>query len=240
MFSMRSLVLRAAAGTAALLAPALVAAEDLTVVSRVSTGKGEPTTATTYMTADKFRTSDPDSDTIIFADGRMIFVNHKKKEYSETSAAEISAFFAQMEAQLAGNPMMEKMMGKIGTVQVTKGAGTRKIAGYDTQQYTLTMAEDLRFELWAAPALGAARQYIAAQKAAYAAMGPMGRRFEKVFEQMEQIQGYPLATSMSSKMMTKTLERTSEATEVKKGPIPASAFEVPAGYAKKDSPFKKK
>jgi hypothetical protein len=45
---------------------------------------------------------------------------------------------------------------------------------------------------------------------------------------------------MSSKMMTKTLERTSEATEVKKGPIPASAFEVPAGYAKKDSPFKKK
>jgi hypothetical protein len=31
----------------------------------------------------------------------------------------------------------------------------------------------------------------------------------------------------------------SEATEVKKGPIPASTFEIPAGYKKKPSPFVK-
>jgi hypothetical protein len=31
----------------------------------------------------------------------------------------------------------------------------------------------------------------------------------------------------------------SEATEVRKGAIPASTFDVPAGYKKKSSPFKK-
>jgi hypothetical protein len=31
----------------------------------------------------------------------------------------------------------------------------------------------------------------------------------------------------------------SEAVEVKKGAIPASTFDIPAGYAKKPSPFKK-
>ncbi len=238
---MRKFVLRAtAAWLVALLAPALLVGEDLIVVSSVTTGKGAPSTATTYLAADKFRTADADNDTIIHSDGRMIFINHKKKEYSETSAAEISAFFAQLEAQLAGNPMMEKMMGTVGAVEVTKGTGTRQIAGYDTQQYTLTMGEDLRFEMWAAPALGAPRQYIAAQKAAYAAMGPAGRRFQKLFEQMQEIQGYPLATSMSSKMMMTKQQRLTEAVEVKKGPIPASAFDVPAGYTKKDSPFKKK
>jgi hypothetical protein len=32
---------------------------------------------------------------------------------------------------------------------------------------------------------------------------------------------------------------TSEATEIRKGPIPDSTFEFPAGYKKKDTPFKK-
>jgi hypothetical protein len=32
---------------------------------------------------------------------------------------------------------------------------------------------------------------------------------------------------------------TSEATEVRKGAIPASTFDIPAGYKKKASPFKR-
>jgi hypothetical protein len=31
----------------------------------------------------------------------------------------------------------------------------------------------------------------------------------------------------------------SEATEIRKGAIPATAFAIPAGYQKKDAPFKK-
>jgi hypothetical protein len=44
----------------------------------------------------------------------------------------------------------------------------------------------------------------------------------------------------SVKVMMVTSEMKSEATEVKKGPIPDSAFAIPAGYKKKDSPFNKK
>jgi hypothetical protein len=40
-------------------------------------------------------------------------------------------------------------------------------------------------------------------------------------------------------MMGFKQEVRSEAKEIKKGPIAASAFEVPVGYKKQDSPFKK-
>jgi hypothetical protein len=39
--------------------------------------------------------------------------------------------------------------------------------------------------------------------------------------------------------MGKNMSVSSEATEVRTGAIPATAFEVPAGYKKKDSPFRK-
>jgi hypothetical protein len=35
------------------------------------------------------------------------------------------------------------------------------------------------------------------------------------------------------------MKTSSEAIEVKKGAIPASTFEIPAGYEKKPSPFKR-
>jgi hypothetical protein len=35
------------------------------------------------------------------------------------------------------------------------------------------------------------------------------------------------------------MRTSSEATEIKKGAIPASTFDLPAGYKKKSSPFKR-
>jgi hypothetical protein len=61
-----------------------------------------------------------------------------------------------------------------------------------------------------------------------------------VFEEMKKIKGFPVAMSSTIKILTVRSETKSEATEIKKGPVPASAFEIPAGYRKKDSPFKRK
>jgi hypothetical protein len=36
-----------------------------------------------------------------------------------------------------------------------------------------------------------------------------------------------------------TMATSTEATEVKKGPIPASTFEIPAGFKKTESPLQK-
>ena len=69
-------------------------------------------------------------------------------------------------------------------------------------------------------------------------MGPMGKRFEKVFDAMRKVKGFPIAMSSTVNMMGMNMQFASEATEVRKGAIPASAFQLPAGYKKKDSPFK--
>ena len=56
---------------------------------------------------------------------------------------------------------------------------------------------------------------------------------------MKKIKGYPIATDMDADMGMVKIQTSSEATEVKKTPIPASTFDIPAGYAKKPSPFKR-
>jgi hypothetical protein len=51
------------------------------------------------------------------------------------------------------------------------------------------------------------------------------------------MRGFPLATSTTSSFMGRSVSTSSEVTEIKKGPIPASAWDVPAGYRKVDNPM---
>src|SRR6185436_2165279 len=97
-----------------LLAPAVTAAaEDLTIVSTVTSGKGASTTSTQYLSTGRIRTSNPETDTIFDASsGRIAVVNHKKKEYYEFTREEMAAAMQQFEQQMQqAGPMMEKMMG---------------------------------------------------------------------------------------------------------------------------------
>jgi hypothetical protein len=222
--------------------PAFAAAEDLTIVSTVSAGKGAPSTSTQYLSSGRIRTSNSETDTLFDAGtGRVAVVNHKKKEYYEFTREEMAASLQQFEAQMQqAGPMMEKMMGgAMGEVTVKKLGTTRKIAGYDCDDYSVAMGENLRYDVCAAPGLVPPTQYYDALKSPFAAMGPMARRFEKIFDEMKKIKGFPIAMNHSVKVMMVKSELKTEATEIKKGPIPASVFEVPAGYKKKDSPFRK-
>ena len=56
---------------------------------------------------------------------------------------------------------------------------------------------------------------------------------------MKEMRGYPLAASTSMTIMGRSSSSSSEVVEVKKGAIPASAWEVPAGYKKVDNPMLK-
>ena len=226
----------------ALVVPALAAAEDLTIVSKVSSPKGDSSgTQTQYITPDRIRTSDPSHDTILdLKTGTLTLVDNKKKQYSEATLEEMRAFMGQLDAAMSGNPMMERMLGKAQAVTVTKGGETKKIAGYDTQQYVLSMGDTMRFEIWAAPALDTPMQYFDARKALYATMGPIGKRFDTMFEEMKKIKGFPLATTMDYKMMMVRQQTLTEATEVRRGPIDPGVFQAPAGYKKVASPFAKR
>ena len=129
----------ASACAVAVLLAAHAPAEDLTVVYQTS-GQGGGGTSTQYFASDRMRTSDGDSDMIYeFASGKMTTIDHKKKEYSEITVAELEAAMSsanaemeKMTAQLENMPpamreRMQKMMGG-GEVTLTRG-GTREIAG---------------------------------------------------------------------------------------------------------------
>ncbi len=216
-------------------------AEDLTVVSSVTTGKGAPVTATQYVAADKMRTSDGRMDTIFdVASGRMVHVDHKKKTYWETSLAEMREQFAEVEKMLNENPMMASMLGAATDVDVQKGSGSREVAGYTCDQYLMSIGQKFQFEIWAARGLKAPIEYYDAKKMVYATIGPMASRFDKLYEEMKKIDGFPLYTKVDTGVMGMKIKSISEATEVRKGPIPAGTFDPPAGYKKKKSPYEKK
>lgn len=222
--------------------PALAAGEEVTIVSKTTVKQGAPTTSTQYIATDRVRTSDGENDVIVeVGTGRLTVINHKKKEYYEVTREEMQASLQKLEQQMSGpmGAMMDKMMGgKAGDVVVQKGA-SRKVAGYDCTNYTFSLGENMRYENCMTQALQLPAAYYDALKSPYAMMGPMGKRFEKVFDAMREIKGMPIAMSSSVNLMGMNMQMTSEATEVRKGAIPASAFQLPAGYKKKETPFKK-
>jgi hypothetical protein len=254
----------AAAAVASLLSvPAL--AEDLTIVFK-TTGAGGAGTSTSYYSSEKMRSGDADRETIIeYAAGKITSIDHKKKEYSEITLAEMEAAMkeaaakmeqanAQMKEQMASMPpavreKMEQMMGgAAAAVTVTKG-GTREVAGYSCQDYAVSMGPQMTTKVCATTALKPPapdvdyRKFSSfASSAATMAENPMFKSMGKMADEMKKIEGITIAESTSMKMMGRSMDSAKEAVEIKKGPIPASAFDVAAiakGYKKVEHPVTK-
>ena len=266
MTKMRLLLAAAACAvsSAAVSAPG-AAAEDLTLVFK-TTGKQGASTATSYYSTQKMRTGDGENETIVeYGPGKIISIDHKKKEYSEITLAEMEAAMkaaaakmdaanAQMKEQMANMPpavreKMEKMMGgAAGAVTVTKG-GTRQVAGYTCQDYAVAMGESMTTKICATTALQFPAPNVDYRKfssfagsASAMANNPMFKSMGKMAEEMKKIEGLAIAESTSMKMMGKTMDSSKEAIEIRKGPIPASAFDVAViakGYKKVENPLMK-
>ncbi len=244
----------AAAAVASLVA-APVPAEDLTVVFKTAGGGGAGT-STHYFSSEKMRIGDGNSETIMdYAAGRIVSVDHKKKEYSEITFAEMEAGLkaaaakmdeasAQMQQQMASMPpamreKMEQMMGGgASAVTVAKG-GTRQVAGYTCQDYTLAMGQAMTTKICATTALQYPMDYrkyqALAGSAAAMANNPLFKGMGKMVDEMKKIEGFTIAESTSVKMMGRSMDSSKEAVEIKKGLIPAAAFDVAAitkGYKK--------
>jgi hypothetical protein len=261
-------MLLAAAACAAMLgavsAPGAVA-EDLTLVFK-TTGKQGPSTATSYYSSEKMRTGDAENETIVeYGPAKIVAIDHKKKEYSEITLAEMEAAMKQaaakmeeaskqMEQQMASMPpamreKMEQMMGgAASSVKVTKGSA-RQVAGYSCQDYTIAMGETMTTKLCATTALAFPapnvdyRKFASfASSAGAMANNPMFKGMAKMTDELKKIEGITIAESTSFKMMGRSMDSSREAVEIKKGPIPASAFDVAAiakGYKKVAHPVTK-
>jgi len=218
--------------------PGPAPAEDLTIVSTVTTPRGTTRTQTQYLSASRMRMSGEERDTIVdLVSGKITILDHRRKEYSETSLEELRAFLDQIDSAMAGRAIVDRSAGATGSVTIEKGAGGKRVAGYDTESYVLTMGEWMRVEVFTTTALDPPARYYDARKVLYASMGPMARRFDRVYDEMKKIKGFPLATTFDYRMRVARREVTTEATEVRKGPIPDSVFVAPEGYKKIDSPF---
>ena len=231
-----ALILAVAAGAAA-----TAAADDLTIVSLVTPAKGQPSTSTHYITADRMRMAGGDSDTIVDLEaGKITNIDHKKKSYYETTFEELQQFLAEMNEVLESNPMMETMLGKAKDVQVQKTAETRDILGHTCTKYVLSMGEKFKETLWVTPEVKMPVTYYDASKMAYAMMGPMAARFEKMLEEVKKIDGFSLATDVDMKVMGMDASSRTEVTEIRTGSIPDDTFAVPAGYKLTKSPMQEK
>jgi hypothetical protein len=213
-------------------------AEDLTIVSTVSTPRGTTRTQTQYLSTSRIRLSGDERDTIVdLRSGKVMLLDNRRRQYSETTLDELRAFLDQMEAAMDGRPLFDRAIGATASVSVEKGTSGKKVAGYDTDSYTLAMGDSMRMEVWTTTALEPPARYFDARKILYATMGPMGRRFDRLFDEMKKIKGFPLATTLDYRMRVSRRQVSSEATEVRKGPIPDSVFASPSDYAKIESPF---
>ena len=172
-----------------------------------------------------------------FETGQMTFLDEAKKTYYVTSGEEMAAYAKGREEQAKTSGFNAKAFGNLGEVSARKTGKTRKIAGYTCDSWVVAMGEALILEVCAARDLPVPPAYFDARKAAYAGMGPMGRHFERVFEAMRKVRGYPLSLAMHVKTEGMKQDTLTEATEVRKGAIPAETFAVPADYTKKKSPF---
>src|SRR5262249_34152740 len=122
----------------------------------------------------------------------------------------------------------------------------RKVAGYNCEDWTVAIGtmskteECLSTELpLPAQSWAAYKDFAESMTGAMTAMGPMGKGFAELREKMKDLKGYPLSRTTTSSVLGRTTTSTTEVTEVKKGAIPASAWEVPAGYTKVDNPMLK-
>lgn len=244
---------------ASLLAASVASAEDLTIVSSV-TRNGEPAGAqTSYLSEGRIRMAQPEGEFLLDnKTGNMTTIDNKKKEYSVVTPEDLKAIMAKMqvqaqkmEEQMKNMPpqakaLMEKMGGGGGTVNVSKTGPSRKIAGYSCETWTIGIGEIAKTEQCVTTELALPTQawsrykeFAEQMQGMLRAMPGRGPGGQGIAEKMSAIQGYPLSVVTSAKFMGKSSTTTSEVTEVRKGAIPDSAFEVPAGYKLVDSPMKK-
>jgi hypothetical protein len=222
----------------ALLAAAPLAAEDLTIVSKVTFGNNE-STGTQYISSTYSRSSTRDRDSIMhFPSGKMTSIDHGKKEYWETTVEEMEDYLDK-----AANKLRRSGAGNMWDLReepkLEKIAGKQKFAGYDCEHYSLQIGDALEVDFWAAPALQPPPRYYDGRRLSTALMGPIGQLLQKMYDELKKVKGFPLSTATIIRTPVSRTQMLEEATEVKKGPIPASAFEVPAGYKKIPSPFSK-
>ena len=232
-------------------------AEDLTITYKVTQDDKPASTKTTWVSNDHIRSQSPDGNEFMmdYSTGNLTFVDGKKKEFwvatrqdMEAMAAQMQKMQAQMQEQMKNLPpavrdKMAAQMGGLGggiapAVDVQKGTGGRTVAGYACENWLVTVGQLAKNEECVTTQL----QFpIAAYDAMknMSAMNPAMKSMGQMFEKFKEMKGVPVYSRQTIQIMGRSQTSVSEVTEVKKGAIPASAWQLPADYKKVESPMAK-
>lgn len=209
--------------------------QETTTMTGMPMASGKATTSTKYFSGNAMRTvSSTGEDSIIrFDQQKMIQIDHQKKSYSEMTFQQMQEMLDKLgsdpgvDNKQAAEAMKQVFGQTMGQVSVKPNGPGEPIAGYATEKYLVSMTP-MEMQLWTAPGLTIPPVYYDTMKL-NARKNPMFD-MSKMLDEFKKIKGMTLKTVMSMKMMGMNMETTTVATSVEKGPIPASKFEVPAGY----------
>jgi hypothetical protein len=233
----------------------LAASDDLTVVSRNTLNGKDSGNSTSYLSGDHVRMAHGDGNEMIvdIKSGVMTTLDNKKSTYYTTTQQDLQQVSAKMQAMMndpemkKGMEMMQKMGGAMAKSYEVKDTGVRRtIAGINCEDWTIsmegisTMHECVTTALkYPVHAFDAYKTFSQSLQASMGAMGPMAKSGAELAEKLKKMQGFPIATSFSMALMGSKSSTGSEVTEVRRGPIPASVWEIPAGYKQIENPMLK-
>ena len=231
------------------------AAEDMTVVSNVTTNGKPGGIETNYISADHIRHSQPQGTDVIIdlKAGTMTNINEKKKTYFVMTKQDMEAMQAKM-AERMNDPKMKQAMAMMqglgssvaSSTEVKKTGVTRKVAGYACEEWLINMGgmmtmtecvtNDLKYpaQSWAAMA-----DFNESMRKTMSGFGPSAKAGADYAEKMKSIKGFPVATSSTVDAGVMKMTTTSEVTDVRHDPIPASTWQVPAGFTQVENPMLK-
>ena len=231
------------------------AAEDLTVVSNVTTNGKPGGIETNYISGDHIRHSQSQGTDVIIdlKTGTMTNINEKKRNYFVMTKQDMEAAQAKM-AERMSDPKMKQAMAMIqglgssmaSSTEVKKTGVTRKVAGYSCEEWLISMGgmmsmtecvtNDLKYPVqsWAAMA-----DFNESMRKMMSGFGPSAKAGADYAEKMKSIKGFPVATSSTVDAGVMKMTTSSEVSEVRHDAIPAATWQVPKGFTQVENPMLK-
>lgn len=229
------------------------AADDLTVISNVTTNGKPGGIDTHYISGDHIRHSQSEGTDVIIdlKTGTMTNINEKKKNYFVMTRQDMEAMQAKM-AERMNDPKMKQAMAMMqglgssmaSSTEVKKTGVSRKVAGYACEEWLISMGSmmsmtecvtnDLKYPVqsWAAMA-----DFNESMRKTMSGFGPSAQAGADYAEKMKSIKGFPVATSSTVNAGVMKMTIISEVTEVRLDPIPASTWQVPQGFTQVENPM---
>ncbi|WP_242470687.1 DUF4412 domain-containing protein [Thiocystis violacea] len=182
----------------------------------------------------KVASSDPQGADMILdpASGDMAFLNHAEKEYYQINAKSMMAGMSQ-----PGIEQMRAMMEQ-NKITVVATDETRKINEWNCRKYQVkkTGMMEIDQEIWATEEVDLdldSYTDLMSMSGPEALLGDSPAAQAQRVE-MEKVKGYPILTKSKVQMMGSTMETESEVKVIRKEPMEAKFFEIPADYQKKE------